>query len=359
MAANHSDNITATISLSGVPLQRTNFGTVLYLVAQATNSLNGDRVVAYTTAADAEADNAAGYISAATYAVIVDMFSQQPAPSTVLVGRVDLVGGETYPQGYTAVKAVRTDFYAVCCDDRTGSVHMAMAAVIETERRIFVAQSDDADWLTTGLPSAYSGWDAYERSVMMYYDTDATGVAESWAANRLAWNADEKSSPWHCALRSIAAMSSLPTDTQKGFLDANNANHGLPYGGFTFYVDPGYTATGRPVYEIISVDWLVTRIEEDVAALIAGLSDRGDKLPISEKGQLAILGKIKARLRQGIDSGHFADNAAETRAVAVTITDADRTAFRLRFNVFAMFEGSTRKVSLSFYFTRTPVSSDS
>lgn len=362
MAANHNDNITSTVVLSGLPRQQVSFGTVLFLVAQATNSLNGDRVVAYSSAAAAEADNAAGYISAATYAVIVDMFSQRPAPTTVLVGRVDLVGGETYPQGYTAVKAVRTDFYVVCCDDRTASVHMAMAAVIETERRLFVAQSDDADWLTTGLPSGYSGWDAYERSVMVYYTTDATGVAESWAANRIAFSADDKSVPWHSPVRSIAAMTA-PSDTEKGYLDANNANHGLPYAGsgFTFCMDPGFTATGRPIYEIVSADWLVTRCEEDFAALVMGLADRGNKLPISEKGQLVVLGKVRARLRQGStgESRHFADNPAETRAEAVAITDDDRTNFRIRINVFAMYEGSARKFNQTFYFTRTPVSSDS
>lgn len=361
MATATNYNITSTVSLAGAPLQRADFGTLLILVPQATNSLNGDRVVEYQSAASAEADNTAGYISAATYAVVIDIFSQIPAPQKVLVGRVDLVGGETYPQGYTAVKAVRTDFYAVASLDRTAAVHLALAAVIETERRIFFAQSDDADWKTTGLPAAYSGWDAYERSVMMYYDTDATGAVEAWVAGRLAYDQDNQSVPWHAPVRSITALAATPTDTEDGHLQANFANYGRARGSYTFYVDPGYTAAGRPIHEIVSADWLVTRCEEDITKLVTSLSDRGKKLPVNERGQQLVLGKIRARLRQGatLDSAHFENSPAETRAEAITITDADIDADRLRVNVYAQWAGSARKFGLNFYLTRTPVSSDS
>ena len=90
----HKAYNTINVYLATLARGAAGFSTVLLIVPLATNSLNGLRVVEYTTLALATAAQTAGYISAATLVAITTAFAQRPSITSIKVGYADLVGGE-------------------------------------------------------------------------------------------------------------------------------------------------------------------------------------------------------------------------------------------------------------------------
>ncbi len=356
MPADHLDNIQITINLAAVPSSQLGFNPLLMVDEGAgANTLDGDRVVSYTDLAGATADNVAGFISAATLEAVRVSFAQRPPPQTVKVGRVDTVGAETYPVAFALIKADDPDFYGVAMDDRTDAILLTMSALIEAESpgKIMIFQSDAADWLTTGLPAALTAIDNRERTIIAYHTTDAQWADWGWLTNRLAFNPDERSVPWDAEVKEVLALSPLPNDTQKGFLDSNNANHGLPYGTSTYFVDPGLSQNTRPIYEIMTADWFEIRLQARIADLKVAASARGEKITIDASGQSQILAEINTQYALGVAAGHFLDG--QTTVVAEAITAADITAQRLRFTGQAQFASSARIFQLTFNFSNQPI----
>lgn len=215
---NHNDNITINVTLSAVPAQEAGFGTVLLMVPKATNSLNSVRSVRYTSYAEAQAAQTAGYISSGTLAAIAVAFAQRPAPADILVGNVDLAGSpaETYATALPLIQAHDSDFYGVCATTRTGADVEALALVVETEDLLYVSQSSDADWLTSGYPSAFVDLEDLENSATVYHTTDAQWADVAWLCGALAFDPDVQSIPWDRPLKGVSAYTSDLTSAQKG-----------------------------------------------------------------------------------------------------------------------------------------------
>jgi len=353
MANNHLDNIVINITLDPAPLQRAGFGIPLLIVDGTTSSLGGDRVRAYTDVTGAAADVTAGELSAAALAAITAAFSQRTPPATVKVGKKD--GGDAYDVALGEILAVDTDFYGVAIESRIAGDQIPVSTAVEASNRIFVFQSSDADWLTASLPAAYTTIAGRERTGYVYHDTDAVWSDFAWLANRLVFDPDNQSAPWDAGVQGVAALATAPTATEKINLDANFANHGLPYGAETFFIDAGVNAAGRPLHEIVTADWFDARLREAIAALKTAASARGDKIVIGPSGQGSILGEINALFDQGSRAtvGHFV--AGQTRATAETITQADIDAQRLRFSGAAQLASSARAFEFNFNFSRTPI----
>jgi len=350
----HLDNIRITITLAALPVQSAGFGTVMLLVDEAAgNSLNGNRTVTYTDATTAAADQVAGYITAATLAAIQTAFAQSPAPQRIKVGRIDTGGGEDYSTGYTAVKLADDDFYGVCVDKRAAANQLQTSGDVESEQRVLFIQSSDADWLTSGLPASYATLAGRERTAVVYHDTDAQWADVAAACRWLAFDPDVISAVAEGSLKNVAAYAAAPTQAEKDFLDGNYANNGLPYGGELFYLDPGVNCAGRPLYEILSADWYATRLQERIATLRVSKSARGEKIPVDQEGQALVLAEMDGLFLIGEGAGHFAED--QTRSTAVTITQADRDAGRLRFTGEAQIEANARIFEFSIYFTRAPL----
>lgn len=357
MGVTHDANITVTIYLSTLAGQRASFSIPMIVVALSNNSLNSNRTATYTTLAEAQAANTAGYIHANTLAMITRMFAQSPAPSKVKVGYIDDVSSpaESESAALTAIIADDPDFYVVCYETRTDADIVAMAAAIEAadKRMLGVFQSSSADWKTSGVPSAYSSATSYERSAILYHDTDANWNDMGWAASRAAFDADVRSAPWHGRVKSGDALASGITDTERDYILENGANVGLPYSSVDYYVDSGQNLSDRAIYEIVSTDWFATRIEEDIADAVVSASNRGEKITVDAVGQAIISGIIKSRLAQGQAAQHFAAAADEVSVVAEDITAADIAAERLRFTVRAKLAIGARTFSIDVYASRT------
>jgi hypothetical protein len=353
MAADWSNTITINIFLAPLPPARAGFGTVLLLAPLATNSLNGERVASYASAAEAEAAETAGYISATTLAFLVAAFGQQPTPSKVKVAWVDLVGGDGYDDALAEVEAVDTDWYCVTIDSRADAGILEISGAIETRNKLCVVQSDDASWLTSGLPAGLSALAARERTAVVYHDEDTEPADIGWAASRLVFDPDFRSAGWEGQVRGVAALTTGLTSAQRDFVEGNNANVGLPFSSAPVYMSPGVNCNGRGLYEIVTADWFKARVSEDLALLKLQHTARGEKIVVDESGQAKVMAILLARLQQGEDAGHFA--RGETRATAEAITASDIANRRLRFKVEAQIAADARLFTVNVYLQPDPL----
>jgi len=354
MAANHNDTITITILLDAAPLVAAGFGNVLLLVDLATNSLNGSRVVTYASAAEASADQAAGYISAGTLAAVNVAFSQRPQPTRFKVGYVDIVGGESYSDGLSSVESLDADFYGICINSRSDADILSVSAAAEAMNRVFMFQSADSDWLTAGgLPPALTALDSRDRSVGIWHDTASEWSDVAWIVNRLAFDPDVISATWNAAPKSVTAYSTNLTQAQKDFADVNNINLGLEFGPETFYIDAGGTMTGRPVYEIETADWFETRLQEAVITQKVNYAARGEKIQVAAPGQALLKSLIDSQFDIGVAAGHFVDG--QTESTMLEITAADLAAQRIRGSGRAQIAVDGRIFDFTFNFGRTPL----
>jgi hypothetical protein len=349
----HSPNISIDIVLDAAPVESAGFGTVLLAVPQAQNSLNSERVAEYASVDEATAANTAGYISASTLAAITAAFSQTPRPESVKVGRVDLVGGETYASAIALIRAVDDDWYVYCVTTRTAADQTAVITAIEAIDKVCVLQSGDATLLTGALPAALSGYASAKHTAIVYHDTAAEWADVAWAVSRSVWDPDVTSAAWTGEVAGVNAYATALTSAQRTNLQAIHVNVGLPYGSADFYVDAGKNGEGRPLYEIVTKHWFAARVREDVIEEKLNHDARGAKIPVTTTGQAKIKAIVDARLEQGVAAGHFV--AGEIETTMPEITDDDRDNERIRIEGRAQIAVSGRIFDFDLNFGRDPL----
>lgn len=370
MTVSHLDNLTINIFLDPSPAPERGFSNVLHLVNGDNNSLNGARFITYTNAADAVADNTAGYIDAGALAAVQTAFSQRPAPTRFIVGKVAITAGpETWAEGLDACLAAGADFYGVTSELRGTANNANMELLgehVETslaQTSLIGIQVDNSEFTSgTSYPLALADLDGNTRTILIWHDDTNEYADVAYMVNRLAADPDVVSAPWDAEIQGVGPYTTALTQTAKDFLynDANSnhnsVNNILPYGPATYFVDPGKTvegASGRPIYEMVTRDWFEARLQERIAAVKVSESARYNKITIDPRGQAKILSVIEGLLAQGQagDSPHF----IASKATPQQITQADLDAQRLRFTVQAQLAVSARLFTFDVYFTRTPL----
>jgi len=356
MALDHGlRTITVTVNLDPAPATQQGFSNILLLVDEASNPL-ASRVTTFTSYPEAVTAQAAGAISSGTLSLLQTMFSQAPRLARVKVGKVDTAGGETWAQGYAACIAADADVYGVCMATRTAADVVAVSNAIEAEdlRRLF-AQSSDADWLTAGVPAAYSAIVDNERTALFFHDTGGEFLAEGYAAAYLVWDPDAQSATSALQVRGIAAPSTAITQAQAALAVANHINVPGSLGVVSTFIEDGEAVTGRRLYELTSADWLRVRAQEDLANLRVERSAFGLKLPASLEGAELVLARMRRRGQQGVAVGHF--DAFEAR-LTDTVTDADRAADRLRVTAVAQIRGDAINFDINLNLSRDPITAE-
>jgi len=357
MSADHSNTITVNIFLAPLPPTRAGFGTALFIVDQDDgNTLGGDRIVSFANSAEAEAAEIAGTISADTLAALQTAFSQQPTPSKVKVAYHDSGAAESVTTMLAAIEAVDADWYGVAFYSRVAASIVAMSAAIETRKKIYVAQSQHASWLTGTLDASLTDLEENERTAVIVHD-DEDPADLAWLVSRLVFNPDERSAGWEGQIRQVDAQDTLPTTAQRDFvMNTNSANIGLPFSSAAVYVSPGQNMNGRAIYEILSGDWLAARIAEDVAYLKLQHTARGEKIIVDATGQAKIMTILAGRLQQGEEAGHFVKG--QTRATAETISADDISNRRLRFKAEAQIAADARLFVFNVYLQPDPLQAE-
>lgn len=351
-ASTHDDLLSISITLGALSSGRASFSTLLLLVASVTPG--GGTLASYANLAEVQADIA--NLNTIAVAMATAAFGQANPPESILIQGVNTGAAQTYVQALDAAIGAGANFYGVLADVRTPATQVAIATDIETKAAsetylLFITQDDDADWKTSGSPSAWTDVDDYERTVVCYHDDNDNDASSArldvaLAAQVLSWDADTQSAPWTTAVLGVPALTAKVTATQKGFLRSNCANTALPFGTTTdYWVDPGQNQNGRPVDHVVSADWMRTRIREALADLMVAVSARGTKITVDGAGQGLIGNAIEGVFQLGLTAGHILDY----RLTPLPVTNADITAQRVRFDGEAQFATGVRRVSLSLY----------
>lgn len=349
----HNPNISVNVDLAALPPSETAFSTVLLLVPQATNSLDGDRVMTFASYADAVDANDAGFISAGTLEAARVAFNQPTVPPAFKVGRVNLSGGtETYATGLAACVEADADFYGVAITPRTDTEIVLVSDWIEsneaTRRLLGVFQSDDSG-LIGSFPSGLSGMQTNTRSALVYHTADAQWNDVAWLVNRLTFDPALVSAPWMCEVAEVEALDPRPTQAQRNTAtNTNYVNLLLPYGTVATWNDPGTVITGRPVEEQVTADWLYTRIHATIAAMVAARSARGARVGVDATGQELVKSALSGVFQQAVDAGHLTGFTVTPQ----TITSDDLANRRLRFDARGTLAVSGRLFTFNVYLSR-------
>lgn len=301
---------------------------LLLIVPLATNSLDGEDFLTVGSVADVAAAQTAGFISAATAGRLNVALAQQPTPDLVYVGAVDLVSLETYPQAFDRLAALLGDqFFYVAIDDRTAAIQVAVSAAVQTNgRALFVFLSDDGDWRTSGLPSAYSAIAGRELTVPIYADDDAWLDDVAYAGALAGVDPTQLSGSPARQLRGLTATNvSVLTAAQRAFVLAN-ANVALPIGSATHFLANGRNANSRAVNEIVTREYLTREITRRVAAQVLALQPA--PWPLSATGQAYLRSLLSSLAQEAIAAGHIVDGQVVITTPA--ITTEDRNLGRLR-----------------------------
>jgi hypothetical protein len=356
MANDHTGRIIVNVSLAPLATSSKGFGTTLFIRDGIT--LGGAQTKRYTDPATATVDLAAGIIDATTRDAIVTAFSQTTRrPLDFLVGKIDIIGGDTYTTGFALIEADDPDFYGVTIDSRVDAIILEVSALIEasTPKYFYMMQSDDTDWDTVGLPAALTALAGRERTGVVFHDTDTEFNDVGWTTSRLSFDPDTESAAWPGEVKDVNVLSPLPDATARANLKANFANVGLAFGAAPFFMFEGVNAAGRPIDHVVTGDWFAARLSERSQDLMVALAARGQKLPVDPDGQTLVLNLINGLLQEGVAANHFIDE--QTTAVAETITAADITAQLMRFTVSAQVSVNANNLTFGVFFSTTPVSS--
>lgn len=352
----HDDTIVINISLAPVTRARQSFTTLLILGDKANGTtLGGDRVRTYSSFAEVQADDSE--IGDAVMEMARMAFLQRNRrPQRIKIGYVDtgaVPSGESYAEALAKVSAIDDDWFGVVIESRTAADIVAVAQAVEQRQRLFVFQSADPDWLTSGTPSDFSAIEGYQNTIGLYHDASTAKHDAAWAASRLAFDPDVISAPWEARIQGGVALTTPLSTTQLQHLRANNMNVALPFGSYDHYIDPGVTLEGRPIYEMVTAYWFYYRLRDRVADMKVEASDRGEKIVVAAQGQTMVRSCAETQLALGVAAGHFVEG--ETEAWAEDITPSDLSSRQIRIGARAQNAVSGRKFIFDVAFDVQPL----
>lgn len=361
MATSHAPTISITVTLDAAPLTPSGFGTPTLMVDQAQgtgNGLNGARYVEYSSLEDAEADEALGYITAEVLAAITVAFSQPRKVAAFRVCRVNTGGAETYSQALTALENANPTggIWLLMMQTRTAATQVAFATTVEAKPYFLILQSSDAEWLTSGIATAYSSIEDYERTAVIYHDTAAQWADVGWGSNRAAFDPDlpsQGSVQWEAPISGVTAYTTALTPSQVALAKANQVAVLGTMGSSSSFVDPGHNLAGRAIYEMLTADWFAVRLREAMETLVVQQAGRGRKIILNATGQAMVL----AVAQQVVDTAIRARHLVDGQVVLDTppLTSADLDARRITLTGEGQIAGSARLFVFDLYFTRDQV----
>lgn len=223
---------------------------------------------------------------------------------------------------YAAVKAEDNDFYGVMMTSSATLEIAALAAAVEADLKIFVAQSADDDILsdTAGNLAETLNAAAYNRTALIFSRDNLDYANGAWMGLQLA--KDPGSSTWNFKTLSGVTADTL-TDTQISNVESNEANHYTTTKGINM-TGLGTMASGRFIDVTRGIDWLQTRMQERIVQLLAN----SDKIPYTDVGAQALENEVRAQLAAGVSQGVLASDPEPTvsKPLVADVSSADRAA---------------------------------
>lgn len=213
-----------------------------------------------------------------------------------------------------AILAADSAWYGLAISTRTVLDITRAALWTETNKRLFIAQSSDADILTSVTSDIASSLQTldYKRTAVLYHSNDAEWPAFAWMALKLAADPDETTTIWAYATLTGITPNTL-TATQRTNLRGDgtpgSGKNGNVYGelGGVGATGDGMAASGLWLDLRITADWMEARIAEHMKTLQLQTSNRNSKIPFNDAGIALKASQIERVYTAGVVAGHFND----------------------------------------------------
>lgn len=336
MTASTLEFIDVTITRDIEVVSRVGFGSLLFV--GTTTGEQADKIAAYASLADVAAvfaDTTPEYKAAALY------FGQTVKPERLYIGIKD--GGETYVAALQDIVAENSDWYAIAIASVTKADILAVAAWAQTQDKLFLASSADADIKASGSADLASTLlsSSYDRTALFYHSGATTSVKPevAWAGRCLPEDPGSISWAWK-------TLSGIPVDAtttiERGYIESKKATYYTSVGGNSVTFDGSVSYPGVYIDLIRGTDWIRYRMSEDLVAMLANAG----KIPYIG-GDAFIEARIRNRLALAAAQGIIADDFTVTVPSASEQSVGDRVA-RIYNNVSftGTFTGAVHKVAI-------------
>lgn len=274
------------------------------------------------------------------------VFGQSPRTDSFVIGQVLDAG--SYLAGYNAclqaAVAEGIDFYGVAIASTDAADILAVAAQVETERRIFAVGTDQAAILsgTTGnLFETLFGL-GYERTFGIWGENYATQLSNmallskqmskvpgstNWAYQTLAGVTGD----------SLFEAEELNLEGYNGIYYRQFASQDVTIGGQMF--------SGEWIDAIHGIDWMTTSIEVSLAGLLQNV----EKIPYTDRGDGLIRTALTAVLETAVDNEVINSDYEITFSDIDSVPLSQRTA-RIRdgIEINATLSGAINKIRINF-----------
>ena len=306
MAATHSADIIISSTIDTASASGVAFGTPLYVVPESTNSLDGDRVMVFTSASSVNDAEAAGFISEGTKDALLYAFAQNSLVTMIKVAYQDDGASETAAAALTAILAADAllspaGFYTITLQSKTDADITAWATAVElldsSTPRLLITQVYDANFTaSTPAPASWTPYatiSGYKRTAILAYGSDGVEVALSWVCNRSRFNLDLQSPGWQASVSLVAAETTIIKDAQVIALKAADINVGAVLNSTApYFVKYGVMIDGFAIKNRITIDWFEERVRRKTSDLIKSLTDRGEIWTLDNTGVFMAKGII-------------------------------------------------------------------
>ncbi len=316
--------VSVTIDRQTTAVSRAGFGIVLIVGANPTFA---ERTRLYGTDLSALAADLTGGTAAPEYLAATSLMSQNPRPSSFMVGRID-IGDANIGATLDAIKNENNNWYPFLLADRTQTDQEDAADWSEANEKLFGVAADDtniidqAQGVDTTSIAAYIQDNNLDRSFALY-SAEADGTAtdsypEAAMFGVFVWRDPGTYTVMFKTMAAIAADSLTANQITNALAKRCNIFHEV---GGVDVIEEGTTGVSW-IDELVGTDWLKARMTEDVFAVLVNLP----KVPYTDSGIQTIGEAVEARLQNAVDVGFLAEDPAFTVSLpkAADVLPADK-----------------------------------
>lgn len=215
------------------------------------------------------------------------------------------------------------DWYALVLTYKSAAIQAAMAAAIQTMRKVYLTGTQDSDVATSATDDIGTTLHAasYTRTILLFNDDY---MLQADAALAGVWMPYDPGSE---TLKFKTLTGQTPTNltsTQLGHLRNKKVNYYATYAGVGIVAE-GVTCEGKFADLIRFVDWLFAQIQEELFALFVSTP----KVPFSAQGITQVEGVIRAVLQRGVNVGGLLPDFTVTVPALEDVSAANKEARNL------------------------------
>ena len=209
-----------------------------------------------------------------------------------------------------AIVAADNDWYGLVIDSNSPAEVTSLAVYIETIVKLFGATMADTEILDAATATdVFTVLDAagYVRTFPFYRDAEHSMGAAAWMGRMLPFDPGEAT--W--ANKTLVGQTADPlTEAEQLVLTSKTGNYYVNVSGRSVTL-PGITPGDEFIDTTRGIDWLRTRLAEDVFVTIAAAL----KIPYTDDGATIIEGAVQKRLGDAVTKGVLARNPEPTTTV--------------------------------------------